>query len=38
MSRIGTNPITVPASVTISVADGVATVEGSQRHHDPRHP
>jgi large subunit ribosomal protein L6 len=28
MSRIGTNPITVPASVTISVADGVATVKG----------
>jgi large subunit ribosomal protein L6 len=28
MSRIGSNPITVPASVTISVADGVATVKG----------
>ena len=28
MSRIGTNPITVPSSVTISVADGVATVKG----------
>jgi large subunit ribosomal protein L6 len=28
MSRIGTNPITVPASVTVSVADGVATVKG----------
>src|SRR5674476_613040 len=28
MSRIGTNPITVPAAVTISVADGVATVKG----------
>ena len=28
MSRIGNNPITVPASVTISVADGVATVKG----------
>ena len=28
MSRIGNNPITVPASVTVSVADGVATVKG----------
>ena len=28
MSRIGANPITVPSSVTISVADGVATVKG----------
>jgi large subunit ribosomal protein L6 len=28
MSRIGTNPITVPATVTVSVADGVATVKG----------
>jgi large subunit ribosomal protein L6 len=28
MSRIGTNPIIVPASVTVSVADGVATVKG----------
>jgi large subunit ribosomal protein L6 len=28
MSRIGTNPITVPASVTISVENGVATVKG----------
>ena len=28
MSRIGNNPITVPAGVTISVADGVATVKG----------
>jgi large subunit ribosomal protein L6 len=28
MSRIGNNPITVPADVTISVADGVATVKG----------
>jgi len=28
MSRIGNNPITVPASVTISIADGVATVKG----------
>jgi len=28
MSRIGNNPITVPASVTIQVADGVATVKG----------
>src|ERR1700691_2866120 len=28
MSRIGNNPITVPASVTITVADGVATVKG----------
>ena len=28
MSRIGSNPITVPATVTISVADGVATVKG----------
>jgi large subunit ribosomal protein L6 len=28
MSRIGTNPIAVPSSVTISVADGVATVKG----------
>jgi large subunit ribosomal protein L6 len=28
MSRIGNNPITVPAAVTITVADGVATVKG----------
>ena len=28
MSRIGTNPITVPSSVTISVENGVATVKG----------
>ncbi len=28
MSRIGNNPITVPAAVTISVADGIATVKG----------
>jgi large subunit ribosomal protein L6 len=28
MSRIGNNPITVPASVTITVVDGVATVKG----------
>jgi large subunit ribosomal protein L6 len=28
MSRIGNNPITVPASVTVTVADGVATVKG----------
>ncbi len=28
MSRIGNNPITVPAGVTVSVADGVATVKG----------
>jgi large subunit ribosomal protein L6 len=28
MSRIGNNPITVPAPVTITVADGVATVKG----------
>jgi large subunit ribosomal protein L6 len=28
MSRIGTNPITVPAAVTISVTDGIATVKG----------
>jgi large subunit ribosomal protein L6 len=28
MSRIGNNPITVPATVTVSVADGVATVKG----------
>jgi large subunit ribosomal protein L6 len=28
MSRIGNNPITVPASVTIHVADGIATVKG----------
>jgi len=28
MSRIGRNPITVPSSVTITVADGVATVKG----------
>jgi large subunit ribosomal protein L6 len=28
MSRIGNNPITVPAGVTIHVADGVATVKG----------
>ncbi len=28
MSRIGRNPITVPANVTVSVADGVVTVTG----------
>jgi large subunit ribosomal protein L6 len=28
MSRIGRNPITVPAGVTVSVADGVVTVKG----------
>ncbi len=28
MSRIGNNPITVPAGVSVSVADGVATVKG----------
>jgi large subunit ribosomal protein L6 len=28
MSRIGNNPITVPSSVTITVANGVATVKG----------
>jgi len=28
MSRIGNSPITVPASVTVTVADGVATVKG----------
>ena len=28
MSRIGNNPITVPAGVTITVDDGVATVKG----------
>jgi large subunit ribosomal protein L6 len=28
MSRIGNNPIAVPATVTITVADGVATVKG----------
>ena len=28
MSRIGNNPITVPAGVTVTVADGVATVKG----------
>jgi large subunit ribosomal protein L6 len=28
MSRIGNNPITVPAGVTVAVADGVATVKG----------
>ncbi len=28
MSRIGNNPITVPSAVTITVADGVATVKG----------
>jgi len=28
MSRIGNNPITVPAGVTITVADAVATVKG----------
>ena len=28
MSRIGRNPITVPAGVTVSVADGVVTVTG----------
>jgi len=28
MSRIGTNPITVPASVSITVDAGVATVKG----------
>ena len=28
MSRIGNNPITVPAGVSVAVADGVATVKG----------
>ncbi|HEY5438394.1 MAG TPA: 50S ribosomal protein L6 [Acidimicrobiales bacterium] len=28
MSRIGTNPITVPSTVTVDVADGVVTVKG----------
>lgn len=28
MSRIGNNPIAVPANVTVTVADGVATVKG----------
>jgi large subunit ribosomal protein L6 len=28
MSRIGRNPITVPASVTVSMTDGVVTVKG----------
>ena len=28
MSRIGRNPITVPASVTVTMADGVVTVKG----------
>ena len=28
MSRIGRSPITVPANVTVSVADGVVTVKG----------
>ncbi len=28
MSRIGRNPITVPSSVTVTVADGVVTVKG----------
>ena len=28
MSRIGRNPITVPSSVTVSVDDGVVTVQG----------
>jgi large subunit ribosomal protein L6 len=28
MSRIGRNPITVPASVTVSVADGIVSVKG----------
>ena len=28
MSRIGNNPITVPATVSVSVADGVVTVKG----------
>ena len=42
MSRIGRNPITVPSSVTVAVADGVVTVKGpngtmtphpARRHH-----
>ena len=28
MSRVGRNPITVPASVTVTVSDGVVTVKG----------
>jgi len=28
MSRIGRNPITVPSSVTVSVADGIVSVKG----------
>ncbi|MGK4567176.1 50S ribosomal protein L6 [Flavobacterium sp. 3HN19-14] len=30
MSRIGKNPVTVPAGVTISVADGIITVKGKK--------
>ncbi|EQD45539.1 50S ribosomal protein L6, partial [mine drainage metagenome] len=30
MSRIGRNPITVPAAVTVSVSDNVVTVTGPQ--------
>ena len=28
MSRIGKNPVTIPAGVTVSVADGIITVKG----------
>ena len=30
MSRIGKNPVTVPAGVTVSVADGIITVKGKK--------
>ena len=30
MSRIGRNPITVPSSVTVDIADGTVTVKGPQ--------
>jgi large subunit ribosomal protein L6 len=28
MSRIGKNPVTIPAGVTVEVADGIITVKG----------
>lgn len=28
MSRIGKSPVTIPAGVTVSVADGIITVKG----------
>jgi len=31
MSRIGKSPVTIPAGVTVTVADGIITVKGKKR-------